>query len=446
MKYNYRQIFIVIVISFFIGACSMILKNRNEGEFSVNLAIIDKGWSQNSVNATIFRKNSIVSSLNYQFVAYYDSSAHVVIARRRHNKDNWEVYQTPYSGNVCDAHNVISLMVDEEGFLHMCWDHHNNPLHYCHSLEPEGLKLSDPEAMVGEDESFVSYPEFYRMEDGGMLFAYRDGGSGNGNFILNRYDLNTKRWTRLHSNLIDGEGKRNAYWQMHVDKAGTIHLSWVWRETPDVRSNHDMCYACSKDGGYTWMKSTGELYELPINLQTAEIVQAIPQGSNLINQTSMTADERGNPFIATYYKADDDSCIQYHIIFKQNGSWNSSVVTKRTLDFELGGLGSRSIPISRPQLLMMKREKNEYLVMVYRDQEIENNVILATSLLGKELNWTYLVISPYPVDRWEPSFDSEMLWNYNKLHLYFQKVGQGQGESNVTMSAQPVGVLEVEIE
>jgi hypothetical protein len=26
-------------------------------------------------------------------------------------------------------------------------------------------------------------------------------------------------------NLIDGEGKRNAYWQMAIDKKGFIHLS-----------------------------------------------------------------------------------------------------------------------------------------------------------------------------------------------------------------------------
>ena len=72
--------------------------------------------------------------------------------------------------------------------------------------------------------------------------------------------------------LIDGEKERNAYWQLYIDNANTIHVSWVWRETPDVATNHDLCYACSHDGGVTWEKSTGEKYRLPITVRNAEYV------------------------------------------------------------------------------------------------------------------------------------------------------------------------------
>lgn len=30
--------------------------------------------------------------------------------------------------------------------------------------------------------------------------------------VMNRYNRATRRWTRLHDVLIDGEGQRNAYW------------------------------------------------------------------------------------------------------------------------------------------------------------------------------------------------------------------------------------------
>ena len=43
--------------------------------------------------------------------------------------------------------------------------------------------------MTGKDEDDVTYPEFYRMPDGDLLFAYRSGASGRGNLVLNRYDL-----------------------------------------------------------------------------------------------------------------------------------------------------------------------------------------------------------------------------------------------------------------
>ncbi|MGV8829807.1 MAG: BNR repeat-containing protein [Breznakibacter sp.] len=445
MKLNYKM-FVVVAVILVCGQACLLMNNGQDGrDFSINLSVIGDGWAENSVNATIFRKNSVVSSTNYQFVAYYDSLARVVIARRKHGDSKWELHTTQYSGNVRDAHNVISLMVDGDGYLHMSWDHHNTPLRYCRSVEPEGLQMGDMEPMIGLNEAVVSYPEFYRMNGGGVIFAYRDGGSGNGNMVLNRYELATRKWVRLQDNLIDGEGQRNAYWQIHVDGNASIHVSWVWRETPDVGSNHDMCYACSKDGGVTWMKSTGEQYDLPISESTAEVVERIPQNSNLINQTSMTADKHGNPYIATYYRASGDSCTQYHVIYRAQGIWKTSVATKRTLDFDLGGMGSRSIPVSRPQLLVMDGRENQILVLVYRDEEVENNILLVTSPLGEELDWTSQVISPYPVDRWEPSYDSWLLAESNKLHLYFQRVAQGQAETVVAMPPQPVGVLEVEL-
>ena len=155
--------------------------------------------------------------------------------------------------------------------------------------------------MTGRREDRVTYPEFYNMPDGDLLFLYRDGTSGSGNLVLNRYDVRSKQWTRLQDNLIDGEGDRSAYPQTVVDSLGTIHISWVWRESPDVATNHDLCYARSSDGGATWTKSTGEKYKLPITAASAEYVWRIPQNSELINQTSMAADGRGRPYIAAYW-------------------------------------------------------------------------------------------------------------------------------------------------
>jgi hypothetical protein len=403
------------------------------------------GWSHTSVNATVFRKNSVVSTKNYQFIAYYDSTATVVLARRKQNSNQWEIKPTQYKGNVNDAHNSISLMADGEGYLHVSWDHHNNPLHYCRGLEPDGLELGKMEPMVGELENIVSYPEFYRLSNGDLLFAYRDGSPGNGNLVLNRYDLKTRKWRRLQSNLIDGQEQRNAYWQIFSDASGTIHISWVWRENPDVKSNHDLCYARSKDGGLTWENSKGESYRIPINAETAEMVCPIPQNSNLINQTSMTADSEGNPYIATYYKLSGDSCTQFHVIYYENGCWKSTVATHRTLDFELGGVGSRSIPVSRPQILIKERNGRKTVYMVYRDEEESNNIILSSANVEEKMEWKSKIISPYPVDRWEPSFDTELWRAHQKLNLYFQKVGQGQGETSVGLEPQMAGILEVEL-
>ena len=150
------------------------------------------GWARNNVNGAVFRKNSVVSHQNDQYTAYYDSLGYVTLAKRRLPAGPWQVQCTPYRGNVRDAHNVISLMVDGAGYVHLSFDHHNNPLRYCRGKQPGSLELGELQLMTGQQEQKVSYPEFHRFPGGDLLFLYRDGGSGNGNLVLNRYRPNTR--------------------------------------------------------------------------------------------------------------------------------------------------------------------------------------------------------------------------------------------------------------
>jgi hypothetical protein len=156
--------------------------------------------------------------------------------------------------------------------------------------------------MTISPEDSVSYPEFYKLPNGNLLFMYRFGESGNGNLVIDTYQTSKKSWSRLQSCLIDGEHQGNAYWQAFVDTQGVIHISWVWRETWDLATNHDLCYARSVDGGITWQKSNGEPYTIPITASSAEYACRIPMGSELMNQTSMNADRNSSPYIVSYWR------------------------------------------------------------------------------------------------------------------------------------------------
>ena len=279
---------------------------------------VDSGWANNSINTVIFRKNSLCTFKNTQYISFYNKDAFVVLGKRQLGKVKWILQTTKFKGDVTDAHRSISIIADGAGYLHMAWNHHGNKLHYSKSIKPGTLQMTDEIFMTGIAETNVTYPEFYTLPNGNLLFFYRDGQSGQGNLVINRYNTKLKKWQQLHSNLIDGEKQRNAYWQACVDTKGTIHLSWVWRESPDVASNHDMCYAKSTDGGVTWENSKNKKYLLPINAITAEYVCHIPQKSELINQTSMYADNNGNCFIASYWKDAGDSIPQYNVIYKTN--------------------------------------------------------------------------------------------------------------------------------
>lgn len=406
------------------------------------LTSIGEGYCRTSVNAAVFRGSSIVSNDSVQYVSYYDPDGYVVIGKRRLDSDSWVIKRSQYQGNVRDGHNVISIGLDGKGYLHVSFDHHGNPLKYCRSVSPGSLDLGELEPMTGRDEKDVTYPEFYTMPDGDLLFAYRSGASGRGNLVLNRYDTKKGEWRRIQDVLIDGENERNAYWQLFVDRKGVIHLSWVWRETWLVETNHDLCYAVSKDGGTTWQRSDGTRYNLPIVMKDAEIAWHIPQNSELINQTSMTADKKGRPYIATYWRDENDSIPQYRLVWHDGKKWDMSVVGNRKTPFSLSGGGTKMIPISRPRIA----SDGKAAYYIFRDSERGSKISVAhTSNLGKA-PWRIEDVTDFSVDAWEPTFDINAWNKRNKLNIFVQEVHQGDGErlsDNSTLST-PVSILSLE--
>lgn len=405
----------------------------------VHMSKVGDGYSGTSVNTAIFRNSSVATHDSTQYTAYYDPDGYVVLAKRRLGSDRWTALRSPYKGNIRDGHNVISIGVDGDGYIHASFDHHGNPLHYARSLSPESLQLGPLVPMTGVDENDVTYPEFYTLPSGDMLFAYRSGASGRGNLVLNRYSVKDTMWTRVHDSLIDGENQRNAYWQLHVDGDGVIHLSWVWRETWLVETNHDLCYARSRDNGVTWEKSSGEPYSLPITLATAEVAWNIPQNSELINQTSMTADSLGHPYIATYWRDADSRVPQYRLVWNDGAQWHSSTVGHRTTPFSLSGGGTKMIPISRP--VVVSDGTNAYFL--FRDEERGGKASVAVTDNLSSSRWTITDITDDSVGAWEPSIDKN-LWNSrHQLHIFVQKTYQGDEEKPVENApSTPVYIVE----
>ncbi|PTT89593.1 neuraminidase [Pelomonas sp. HMWF004] len=409
----------------------------------VRVVDVADGWARNSVNAVVFRKNSLVTHGDQQYIAFYDQDANVVLGKRQLGSDAWELKTTRYKGNALDAHNSISIMVDGSGTLHVSWDHHNNALRYARSVHPGALELTDKLAMTGQDERSVSYPEFYRQPDGGLLFFYRDGGSGRGNLVINRYDVATQAWTRLHSNVISGEGQRNAYWQAFLDHQGTLHVSWVWRESPDVASNHDLAYARSRDGGLTWETSTGQPYTLPITAASAEYAARIPQGSELINQTSMSADKDGNPFIASYWRRAGSMVPQYQVVYRSGGAWKELELDFRRTPFSLSGAGTKAIPVSRPQIMVGLGGSQPSALLVFRDEERGSKVSVASITDFGAKRWTVRDLTTDSAGAWEPSFDTELWRTKGELNLFLQAVQQVDGEGAANVPPTKVRVLQV---
>lgn len=404
-----------------------------------HLSRVADAYAATSVNTAVFRHSSVTSLDSIQYVAFYDPDSRVTVGRRLLGSDSWDVRPTQYTGNVRDAHNVISIAVDGDGYLHLAFDHHGHPLHYARSLAPDTLAFGHLEPMIGTAEQDVTYPEFHTLPGGDLLFVYRSGASGNGSMVMNRYSRATRRWTRLHDVLIDGEGQRNAYWQMCTDHAGTIHLSWVWRETWLVETNHDLCYACSRDGGLTWQRSDGTPCTLPITASTAEVAVHIPQGSELINQTSMSADADGRPLIATYWRQTSDSVPQFRLVSLGADGWQVSTVGRRRTPFSLSGGGTKMIPVSRPQVVS---DGSGTLHYIFRDAERGSRVSVATRTPAHP-DWHIRDLTDFSVGAWEPTLDRNLWHTRRLLHLYVQSSSQGDGETVTNAPPSPAYILEL---
>lgn len=416
------------------------IQQEKEEIFSVELMPLSYGYSKTSVNTSIFRCNSIVSDGKYQIVSYYNERGYIVIAKRDINSKEWDIKETELWGDCTDAHNSISIGLDGEGYIHISYAQHANRLKYRKSIAPYSSNFGQLSYMIDSvEEQKVTYPEFYRKKNGNLIFVYRSGYSGDGNLVMNEYDFKTKTWVRKHSKLLDGENVRNAYWQMYLDNNDVMFVSWVWRESSSVETNHDLCYAFSKDLNL-WANSRGDPYFLPITLAASEIICEVPQERELINQTSMAVNRNGYPYIATYWRDSISTIPQYRVIWNDGLRWQSTQIGERSAPFSLSGKGTKRIPISRPKIIIGNDNKAFFL---FRDIDRGEVVSMAYCNDIRFNIWNIIDLTDFSVEAWEPTIDMDRWKRDNILNIYVQKTFQGDGETTVDAEAQKVYVVEV---
>ena len=407
------------------------------------LPVAGDAFAGTSVNMVAGLQHSLFTHLGVQYAAFYAADSTLVLARRPLGSDHWETRRTQYTGRVADAHNSPALVVDGGGTLHVAWDHHNNPLNYARSTAPGSLELGPRAPMLGSDESSVTYPAFIRLRGGDLLFFYRDGRSGRGNLVLNRYSPADSAWTRVHGKLIDGEGERSAYPSFHYDRRGSLHLAWVWRSSPDVATNHDLAYARSDDDGRTWLSASGAPLPLPLVAATADHALRIPPGSSLMNPPAVSADHAGHPLIANYWAPAGSSIPQYHLVRHDGKAWSTQTITRRTTPFTLAGSATKRPPLSRAILVSERPWRASSAAhLVFRDDERDGRAVIAScaDIEASSPVWTLSDLTAGSLGAWEPSHDPEQWRRMHQLHLLVQKVEQRDGDDSRPADTAPTPV------
>ncbi len=386
-------------------------------------------WGESSVNVAANSRRTLLTHDDWQFAAYYDVSAHLVLARRSLPSGGWETVRTRHRGRVEDAHNSISLGVDAAGFLHVAWDHHGSPLKYARGTAPGSLVLGDFRSMTGRRERAVTYPQFYVLPDGNLLFFYRSGGSGNGALVLNRYCAATGVWRQVQENLIDGEGMRSPYWGVAIDPKGGIHLSWMWRDSPDVATNHDLAYAHSRDGGETWTRSDGTPCVLPMTAANAEYALRIGPNCNLMNPPEVTADASGHPCIVSYWSSPPDAPPRFNVLWHDGANWSVLTGPAQSVPFRLAGEGTRRPVLSRAGAVARASPTGRFICLVYRDDGRGGRIIGAIGDLASR-EWQEKELTLGGLGAWEPSVDAVAWERFGEIQMLVSNVNQRNGDDS----------------
>lgn len=456
-----------------------------------NPATDENGYAGSAINSIAFAQNNLITVGNRQIIAYYRRHASdaantanntIVIGRRYVGALQWEFFSTNFlSFNINDTHNVISCAIDGNGFLHMSWGMHGNALLYAKSTAsvlgttPIVMTSLGTAGMTGQ-ESGVTYPKFQTLPNGDVLFLFREGGSGNGDWYLNRYSVATSTWSPVHTNTSGtpqpfmlglGHVPDNCFYpdRITLGPDGMIHLAGVFRYNGDspagqsgYQTNHRYVYLRSPDGGTTWQRSNGSAISVPIvedasfkNLganHVPEIVKDLAEGHSIMNESGMTTDSAGRPIIANWWAdqaATGNHTRQYHIFFHNGTTWQQRTVSARNIDnpatrYSEAQLGSSFM--GRPIVLTDAADR---IIVLYNDNRVDGITVVFSQPLAQDPNrnnWSRMNLTFENIGQWEATYDENRWKTDGVLHMLYQKLpGMGMSYSTSNNST-PVSVLE----
>lgn len=440
---------------------------RAQAEDFVTRTLIDDGnpetndlaRANTNINAVPIKRNALTTVGDYQFTSYYLQNGKIAVGRRLTGQATWELFRTEFTSvNINDDHNISSIAIDGDGIFHMSWGMHGNNFLYTKStssvLNSSPITLvggatgnaAAPNSMTGLYNTSVTYPDFYNLPDGDLLFAYRNGGSGSGDYRMRRYDTATDAWTELGAGASDiWLGRKapgstlpdvSAYPnELAFDPNGDLHLTWTWRTGGDTtagqsgfQTNHHINYARSSDYGATWTNMAGVPYATPIYETNAEIAINLPEGSSLINTTAMAVDALGQPVLATWYAPgapQGNHARQYMFAWydESQSQWQTSQISNRTIDGPAKTSEAVVRDMARPIVVIDDANR---AIVAYRDNQDANGLTIAYSQSPQRNDWQTFDLTTEDLGNWEPTYDINRWREDRVLSFLYQPSGLGQ--------------------
>ncbi|EXF84508.1 hypothetical protein CFIO01_09636 [Colletotrichum fioriniae PJ7] len=331
------------------------------------------------LNGNAFQQDAIISFKGWQYAVFYssysssnlgDDAQHeplfVCLARRKLPSADWQTITfDDYLQTTDDGHNTVQMGIcPGDGTIHLSYDHHCDILRYRHSIK--GI-ASDPERsrwrkdvftptldhvpgilQPHENFGYVTYPRFGVLGDD-MFFSIRNGKAGLGDDLLYVYHAATGMYEYAGKHL---KGIQNNPYVHGMDyRDGRLHITWVyrgfvhydgWDDHLDTKhkqqagpngaeNNHNICYAYSDDGGYTWKNGQDETIASlrdggSITPDCPGLVAFnIPKGRGLTNQEAQAVDQEGGVHVLNRDTMDAEN-LWKHYYRSPNGTWTQHAI------------------------------------------------------------------------------------------------------------------------
>jgi hypothetical protein len=291
---------------------------------------------QTTYNGTSYTQSGTITDGDDLYAFFYNTAGALQACKKTMPIGSWATFDMgTLAGNPLalpvepDSHNVVSAIMDGQGYIHLSCNHHADPLRYVRSANPRDITAWVASTMDDLVVSQVTYPRFVRFADGTLAFHYRDGVSGLGDTYLKVWNGST--WTS-RGMIASGKTTLESPYEARVvvDRQDRLWLAYTWRPNGgDAHTNADVHVMYSEDKGITWKAVNGSAVSLPLlHANTNALVLQTPTiNSGIINQFGLDVDTDGRPHIALFLASGNPTSRNVHHLWWTGSEWRNDQVT-----------------------------------------------------------------------------------------------------------------------
>lgn len=408
---------------------------------------------QTGYSGRSYTQDSICTVGDVQYAVWYDAAGALLIGKRTLPSEAWTTFDlTTISGNPLvlpvdtDSHNTVSMIVDQQGFIHIAANMHGDVLRYVRSSAANDITTWTAPGMTGLNEAQVTYPRFALHPDGTLFFMYRDGASGNGDVYLNRRNVGGS-WTQLGMLASGKATNENPYEsRFAISEAGTLGVAFTWRPNGgDHNSNADIHFIKSTDKGGAWTSVSNVAVATPlVHVNTSALaLDTAATNSGIINQFGFDWDSNEIPHMAMTLADGTTPDRNIHHIYWSGSAW----VNQKVTDLR-NGMGYNDMP-TRPAVACTADGRTLLLTSYIRVTKNRGTFRIIDVTDGAA---TDVSVADLDGRDWEMTYDGRALRERNELNVMLSQVnaevttpGPDYWDAN-NWSRQWGGILSVDLD